>query len=149
MIKILDKTYPNLDLKEFVPKSMWDLFGSQCIRLLDQRMFDVAQGLRDYFGKAILINNWHKKGGKFNNRGYRIPTTTIGAAYSQHKFGRAIDFNIAGFTSEEVYNTILDNEQFFMDLGITCMEDIKFTPGWVHVDCRITNLPNKILIVKP
>jgi len=42
------------------------------------------------------------------------------------------------------------NPQFLIDVGCTTIEDINFTPTWIHLDCR--NLDKEItelLVVKP
>jgi uncharacterized protein YcbK (DUF882 family) len=147
MITILDKKYPNIRIEEFVSRPIFTSMRSNSIRLLDPRIFDIAQGIRDWYGTPITINNWHSSG-TFQNRGFRAHNTNVGAIYSQHRFGRAIDFNLRNITPQKVYRDILDNQTHFMNLGISCMEDIRDTTTWVHVDCRITNT-NNILIVRP
>jgi hypothetical protein len=144
----MGKISPNFSLEEFVPKELFQQFGDKSIWFIDKRIIDIAEAIRNRFGKAVTINNWHV-GGQLNNRGFRMPDTSVGGKLSQHKFGRAIDVNVAGVTVKEVYDDIVNNYSgIYQKLGVTTLEDIAFTPTWTHIDCRNTGL-NNILIVKP
>lgn len=148
MIKAYGIEFPNFRIEEFVPRSIYNRFGDNAIRFLDFRLLQTAQKIRNEFGVPMIINNWHS-GGRLQNRGYRTPYSSVGATYSQHKMGRAIDFNILGMTSDEVYEYILEHEKKFRIMGITTMEDKQFTRSWTHIDLRVSNLLEKILIVTP
>lgn len=141
------KISEHFDIREFVPKEIWDKFGEQSIWFVRKETVEFAEFLRNHFGKAITINNWHT-GGTFNFRCLRTPSCTEGAAYSQHRFMNGFDFNVAGMTSDEVYDHILANQDEFMKAGMTTMENKSMTKGWTHIDFRWTGL-NKILIVNP
>lgn len=146
----IDKLYKITDFfktQEFVSKAIYEKFGENSIWFIDPRLIKLAVFCRTFWGKPITINNWHI-GGKSQERGFREPTSTVGASLSQHRFGRAIDITVKGMTPQEVYKSILDNEKAFMEQGLTTLEDIKDTPTWNHLDIRNTGL-NKILIVKP
>lgn len=57
-----------------------------------------AQGIRDRFGKPIIVRS-----------GYRDPVTNRrvgGAKYSQHCMGNALDIAIAGHRPSDLYNTL-------------------------------------------
>lgn len=140
------KVSKNFDIREFVPKIIWDNYQENSIWFVDPRIIAIAQNVRDYFSAEMTINDWHY-GGTFQNRGYRTPASKIGAHYSQHKFGRAIDFNIKGLTAKECYKIIQVNHDWFHLRGVKAMEDIRDTPTWIHLDCRNTLL-NHILIVR-
>lgn len=148
---------PHFHLEELVPKEIFQLFGAAAIQFIDHRIVNILEFERDYFGKAITVNNWNA-GGSFNNRGYRDVLASVGAGRSQHKFGRAVDRNIDGMTCQEHYAEIIANTDKWIGAGVTTLEDIKMTNGWVHSDCRDTSgfksLPNAvwsggILIVQP
>lgn len=133
-------------VQEFVPKSIYEKYGENAIWFVDPRIQKLANFVRTFFGKPVTINNW-SWGGEFNERGFREPDSATGAKLSQHRFGRAIDISIAGMTPKQVSTAVLANERAFMDAGLTCMEDIKDTPTWNHLDIRQTGL-DKILIVR-
>lgn len=141
------KIRPDFDLREFVPPSVWEDFGTASRWFLDPRMLDLAQFYRDYFGSAVRVNDWHY-GGDFTERGFRLPDTNTGARLSQHKFGRAFDCNVKGYTPDEVRREIKQNEDLFMEEGLRALESGDIATTWVHSDIRTTD-QNSILIVTP
>jgi len=69
---------------------------------------------------------------------------------SQHTFGRAIDIKSPGISSLTIYNKLIQNTTILSNLGVTTLEDINFTPGWVHIDCRDWKIEKEeFYIVKP
>lgn len=142
------KISPNFHIEEFVPQGIFDQYGEKSVWFVDMRLIEGMEWLRSYFGAAIIINNWHQ-GGPFQNRGFRTPQTTVGRRLSQHRFGRACDFNVVGIKPQVVWARlqkdwdIVRQHTFF-----TTMEDIDDTPGWVHIDGRL-HKSNELLIVKP
>ncbi len=141
------KVSKSFRLEEFVPKEIYEKYKDQSIWFSRPEVINLAQSIRDYFGRPMTINNWHS-GGKFNERGFRLPDSKIGAKLSQHKLAGAIDFTIDGISPDEVRSSILENPKRFLDEGLTTIEDGSYTPTWTHVDVRNTGL-SKILIVKP
>lgn len=140
----------NFRIEEFVSKATFTKWGRRSIYFVDPRLILLMQAFREHLGRPITINNWYKPGGTFNNRGYREPNTSIGGYESQHKFGRAADFNVQGMTAAEVYAEIMKHKDKFINAGLTCVEDVAFTPGWTHVDLRWHDEAGEsILIVKP
>lgn len=130
--------------EEFVPKYFWKKFGEKCIWWISPEIISMGEFIRERYGKPVKINDWIF-GGKLEYRGFRPATSTVGAEYSQHKLSRAIDFNVRGMTTKEVYDDIVKNWQ--KDWPFTTMEDIRDTPGWTHIDCRNTK-SDKLLIVR-
>lgn len=126
---------------------------------------------KEYNGKkvkniSVLINNWHI-GGTFNWRGLRtvdyineqLNKGIKTAKLSQHIGGsaNAADHNIIlkfedntaiVLPSDFVFDTIIENEKYFLEAGLTTLENKKMTQGWTHADCRYTGL-EKIFIVNP
>jgi hypothetical protein len=148
MIEILDREYPNFRLEEFVPRLVFNTFRDKGLGQIDEGIIALAQFCRLYFEVPMTINNWHS-GGKFQYRGWRPPEYTQGAKYSQHRSGRAFDCHFGGgLTVKEAYKKILDEQEAFMEAGLTTLEDIMHTPTWLHMDIRTTNSEN-ILIVRP
>lgn len=137
----------NIYLEELVSKDIFTKFGEKSIWFIDPRLPILLQKIRDHFGKTIMINNWNS-GGEFNNRGFRVPNSGVGGSLSQHIFGRAADFNIAGVTDLEVDNELVKKFELFKPYGLTTIENASFTVGWTHCDMRTTN-QETILIVNP
>ena len=57
----------------------WGYFNVQALQSLDN--------LRDFFGAPLTINTWWWNPNGFQFRGYRPPTSTVGAPQSQHRVG--------------------------------------------------------------
>jgi hypothetical protein len=141
------KVSQNFILQEFIPPDIYAERGDKSIELLDNRIISLAQFFRDYFG-SITINNWDS-GGQYKESGLRSFTTTIGAKYSQHRFGRGADLKFTGTTPQKAYAEVLKNQKLFYDKGLRVMENISATPSWLHIDVRITSKINQIEIVNP
>ena len=155
----------NFKLQEFVPKATFEKYGENAKWYITQTIVDIAQEMADileeiYPNSYIVINNWHS-GGNRQYSGYRPPNIDStnkkinfpGAFESQHKFGRAIDiqcFRQGGIQipSKEINKIIFDNEKRLMSKGLTTVENFADTNGWNHLDTRLTDLPN-ILVVNP
>lgn len=141
------KVSNNFSLKEFMPSNLYSKWGNASIWFIDPKIITLAQFIRDHFGASMTING--KIGSKtFNYRGFRPPTYKGGGKLSQHRFGRAIDFNIKGITPNDIRKEILSNSKEFMSMGLTVLEHEKYAPTWVHADIRTTN-KSEIFIVKP
>lgn len=87
------------------------------------------------FNKPITINTWHK-GGSFTQRGLRCNMCQLvkdkSSVYiSAHLLGEAIDFNVQGCTTEDVYEAIRNNvDEFEYPIRM------EITGGnWNHIDC--------------
>ncbi len=127
----------HFDIKEFVPKSVYDKYGDGAIKFIDLRLVHILERIREICGdKAITINNW-SYGGKFQYRGYRPPECTVGALKSMHKLGRAVDFDVKGMSAEQVRQSIRDNQDELLSMGLTRMES---GVSWVHIDNKETGL---------
>lgn len=126
----------NFIIQEFVGPNMYKKWSDKAIWFVDSRIISLAQFIRDYFDMPMTINNWHI-GGNLLSEVYATLHQS-GAQYSQHRFGRAIDFNLSNLTTDEIQKEILKHQEVFMINGLTCIE--ADTPTWVHVDCRYTGL---------
>lgn len=122
-------------IEEFVDQPTFKKLGSNSLIVMDPRILKIADGIRDYFGKPVIINNWHA-GGSYENRGFRSPESKTGAHYSQHRFGRAIDLTVEGMTAEMVRNIIINNQEVHPFNLITAME---LGVSWVHADVRMVD----------
>lgn len=127
----------NFLVQELLPPDVYAARGDASAQLIDIRIVNVAQWLRDNLGKAITINNWNS-GGQYKESGLRNFETSTGAKWSQHKYGRALDLKVNGMDSEAVRQYIRTNWATLKNIGLTCIE--KDTPSWVHIDCRYTGL---------
>lgn len=130
------------DIKELVDEATFLKFGLRAWMFFNPVFLRSLDRLRHHFDSPVTVNNW-AYGGEFSQRGLRV-NTSVGAEYSQHRFGNAGDYDIEGYPAEEVRQEILnkkDNHNFEL---ITCIET---GINWNHHDCR--NIPNRILLIKP
>jgi hypothetical protein len=127
----------HFDLREFVTPEAYTALGDKSLWLIDIRIVNIAEAIREGLGKPVIINNWHT-GGHYQESGLRNFNTGTGAKYSQHKYGRAIDMKIQDTEPETVRQYIRDNFLWLNGLGLTTIE--LETPSWIHVDCRNTGL---------
>lgn len=135
----------HFSLKELVPQDVFNELGDRALILLEPRMLMMIDGIRQFFGKPITINNWHT-GGKFKERGYRSGETATGAKWSQHKFGRAADMDIQGMTAEQVRTAIIANQK---DPLLSHVSVLEKNVTWVHADCRNIKSGSGIVLVNP
>jgi len=132
----------HFSIKEYVPPDIYNELGDGAIVLLDDRLLRSDDAIREFFGKAVTINNWHLDGGR-SYSGFRPPWCKTGAKWGQHRFGRASDKIIRDISADEARKTILKNRKAFphiraMELGVP----------WLHTDCRPTK-SDEIFLFNP
>lgn len=165
------KVSQNFDIREFVPKSIFNQFGENSTWFISEKAVKCAEFYKSFFGTyfknklgadkvkgvSIVINNWHI-GGTKQYSGYRPPDYTEGAKLSQHRLANAFDCEIHivfadGKKQEvdykEIHKIIKDNEVTFMANGVTRVEDVSIAAGWLHTDFAYIPNQKNILIVKP
>ena len=137
----------NFNLDEFIHPDYMRKFGKNALWFIDHRIVTIAQELRTDLGVPITINNY-ETGGQYKSSGLRVQSAKIGAKYSQHKYGRAIDCKFKGVTIQEAFDFLMHNQGKYFNLGLTTIENIEHTPTWLHLDCRLTGL-TEYKIVNP
>jgi len=134
-------------LDEFIDPVTYSARGERAIQLMDYRIICAIDYLRSVINRPIIINNW-SSGGQFRLRGFRPEGTRTGAKYSQHKYGRALDFHVPGMTVTEILAVIREHERYLIERGwITTIEDPRDSPTWTHIDCRFTGA-SEIVVVR-
>jgi hypothetical protein len=143
------KVSKNFDLWEFVSKKILAQGEKTALLTVDKRIITVAQAIRDDIDRGVFINTYNL-GGHLENSGVRDFDTPIGAKYSQHKYGRAIDIKVPSMNHKEVVERIMKREMFFFNLGVRRIESLEATPTWIHIDLGVSNLDQSgIIIFKP
>jgi len=130
-------------VQEFVPRDVYQYLGDDALRLIDPRLIEVMEWLRDELNAPITINNWHL-GGQFQQRGLRPNTSEIVRSkktlyLSAHCFGMAADFDVQGMTAEQVRRWIYANKEL-MPHAVRLESKV----NWVHLD--VSNLTNKLIL---
>lgn len=129
-------------IQELVSKGVYDKYGESSWKFIDERLIQTIDIIREFFDAPMTINNW-LWGGNLQQRGYRANKDEMvknknGYYCSQHCHGRAVDFNIKGYTTKEVYDKIIKHKQKFPYLKR--IENVEKTPTWVHID--LANVDN-------
>lgn len=131
-------------IEELVPPGVHAARGARAWELLQVPALVTLDQLRRKFGR-LVVNDWHA-GGKFKESGLREFGAATGAKYSQHKFGGGFDVKPRDATVVEMFDYIRANPAQFPHL--TTLEDVAFTPTWLHFDVR-NHAHAGILVVKP
>ena len=121
-------------VQELVDPITYKLLGEQALICMDLRLLKLLDELRNFFKVPMHVNNWHT-GGQLKSRGFRAPSNPVGANFSQHHFGRAVDFDAEGMSADNVRSIIINNQYKAPFDQITAME---INISWVHIDIRMT-----------
>jgi hypothetical protein len=117
-------------VEEFLPPDLYNQFGERGLYLLmDPRILWTMDALRDHFGVPITVNNYHS-GGQFQQRGFRSDLS-VGALLSQHRYGRACDFDIKGIFAEKFRQTAAAGE---LTEPLKYITRIEAGVHWCHID---------------
>lgn len=122
-------------LYELVPQVDFERYGNRLWYVFDDRILQAADVLRGLYG-PMVVNDWHD-GGSNHFRGFRPAGCTVGATFSQHRYGRALDLIPQETTAEKIRGDIIADPEIVTDwmgdLLITAMET---GVSWLHIDCR-------------
>lgn len=130
-------------LYELVPRQLFESVSHDLLWLVfDDRMLMAADIIREKYG-PMVINNWFS-GGVYQYSGYRPHDCQVGAPWSQHRFGRALDLHPVKADVNEIRYKIRRRE--ICSGLITCIED---GVSWLHIDCRLPESGGKIKVVRP
>ena len=127
------------DVREFVDLRTWKILGKRSASLIDPRIVRICDLVRDTTGRECIVNNWSfkdKDDPLYDSSGFRSIWDSTGGKLSQHRTGRAADLKVSGLTPLAVWQIINAHRAEFAAAGLTTIEDIKYTPTWLHLDCR-------------
>lgn len=163
------KVSKNFDVREFVPKHIYEQFGAKAVWFVNKKILHIAEFYKTFFlayykkkyGNDKVVNvliqvNTYMMGGDKQWRGLRTAQCTEGKEFSQHRFMNAFDCEIIIVFADgtrleadykEIHEVIKANETEFMANGVTCVEDVKIATGWLHTDCRWIPDQKNILVV--
>ena len=116
-------------IEELVSREVFSDRGEKAWALLDERALETLDALRKEFG-PITVNDW-KWGGSYEYSGFREPDCGIGAAYSQHRFGRAFDCKFKNVSVDRVRARILSTPEKFPHISA-----LEMNVSWLHFDVR-------------
>jgi len=132
-------------IHEFVDPATYRARGDKAIALIDWRMLWTMDAIREYFDVPITINNWFW-GGPRKWSGIRYANSDEYSQFSQHSYGRAIDFVSAKMVAAEMRKKIMDNPNEEAFQYITTIENFT-NMNWVHIDCRVLRQEQKRYLI--
>lgn len=125
----------NFKIQELVCPHCYNKFGDKSWQFLSTEILSVLYTLRyEIFKCPIVINTWAMKG-TLSQRGLRCNRCSLvkdkRAIYmSAHMLGKAIDFNVEGYTPSQVHDEIKENlDKFKYPIRIEVD-----TTTWSHID---------------
>ena len=139
---------PYFDVRELVDQNTFKALSVNAAWLIDPNIVRILDLLREKLGAPVIVNNWHT-GGPFKSSGFRSMSDKTGAMFSQHRRGCAADVKSAGRKPADLLAIINANFELFKAAGLTTIEDVNFTPTWLHLDCRPVAIENQFRIVRP
>lgn len=161
----------NFDVREFVPKRIYDAFGASATWFVNPKAVKVAEFYKSFFTTyykkkfgndkvkevLIVINNWHT-GGTKQFSAIRLKECAEYKELSQHTICNGFDCEIVVVFADgkkqeadykEVHEVIHANETEFIANGVSAIEDVSIASSWLHTDFRFIPNQTKILVVKP
>lgn len=123
--------------EEFIPKSLFNKYGTDALRFLDTNVLLIAHVLREQFGTTI-INNWHDDGDR-NWCGLRTPWSEYYSQGSAHSWGKAIDCIFPDYQANDVRKWLRHNyteyaQKTHMYIPITVEEGPDI--DWLHISVQ-------------
>ncbi|UOY07729.1 hypothetical protein L0P88_04060 [Muricauda sp. SCSIO 64092] len=113
-----------------------------CWLRLDSGSLKDIDRIRERWGDVIYINH-----GNHDSRGLRPPNDPDGSWYSTHKMGGTFDLVPRSGEYIRLWAMVEDMIKKGELKTLNTLEDVDFTPGWVHVAKMNTSL--RPLIIKP
>jgi hypothetical protein len=136
------------ELQELVCPHVYDVYKNRAWMFLDSRIILTLDTIRDRIGKSIFVNNWNWNG-EYDERGLRCMRCDLvkakieaGEMYmSAHLFGKAVDFDVTGLTSEEVRLWIVAKANLW-PYPIRLEKNV----AWVHLDIFDSGTDQKVYL---
>lgn len=145
--ELITKLKTNFKIQELVCRHCYERFGDNAWQFLSTELLSTLYILRyKVFNKPMIINDW-AMGGKLSQRGLRCNMCPIvknkNRIYlSAHILGKAIDFNISGLSTKQIYDQIRKNIDLF-EYPIRIEAN---STSWNHVDVYQYYNNNKKLV---
>ena len=134
------------EVRELVDSQVYNLLGDHAINLLDPRLIETIDAVRDILGVSLICNNWHW-GGSRDECGFRSYQSPTGAPRSYHKRGQAVDLISTRMSAAEMREKLEQNKDLLpYPIRIEKWDDYGEI-SWLHIDLGDTK-GNKIYYFK-
>lgn len=128
--------------EEFVHPAIIQAVGlEKCVWYISLFQVNYAALLRETLQAPVILNTWYNRKpgpGYYVGRGTRPRSYKPkgGGDLSMHYLAMAVDASSPAYTPRQMFSAILSNEAKFKAIGLTTIEDLDSTPGWLHGDGR-------------
>lgn len=106
--------------------------GETDITLIDEKLLDLIDEIRELLGVPCTINNY-ASGGDRQWCGLRTEKCTIGAPKSKHRLGQAADMHPSGMSAEVARAKV---KEAVAAGKLKNLGGVENAVNWLHVDCR-------------
>jgi len=119
------------EIHELVPEHIFQKKGLSAWSLIDDRLIETIDALKEIFSKGTMtINNYYWSGDR-EWSGLRTPTSRWYSETSMHTHGKAIDAIFSNYKAEEVREYIKNHPDKFPHI-----KGIEENISWLHIDTR-------------
>lgn len=133
--------------QELVDEEVYSLLGDNAIKLIDDRLIETIDAVREILGVPLICNNWHW-GGSRDQCGYRSVKCCIGAQNSFHKYGMAADLISVKMSAKEMRDKLEQNKHLLPHPIRIEKWNYNGEISWLHVDVSTNTHGQKIYFFK-
>lgn len=120
-------------LYELLPKEIYKN-EDEGWELLDEKLLRTIDVIREIVGVPLICNNW-KFGGSRNLCGLRPKNCSIGAKFSAHKDGKAVDIISSKMTAHDMRELIKKNkDKLPYNIRLEKWDKNGNEISWLHID---------------
>ena len=132
------KKCTHFGIKELVSKVVYNKFGEGAWMFFSPEVVSDLDTIREANGAGIIINNW-ASGGSLSQCGLRTNMDPLvkdkkTLYVSAHILGKGFDLHDSLNRNMRLYNIVIDLINKGKLKTFRRVENLKNTPGWVHVD---------------
>ena len=118
-------------IHELVPPALYKKRGEKAWLLIDSRLIEMIDKIKEKFPKGSMsINDYHWRGKRLWS-GIRTSDSPYYSNSSLHSYGKAIDAVFSEYNVEEIRQYIIDNPDEF-----PYIKGIETNISWLHIDVR-------------
>ena len=119
-------------IEELVPLRLIDLIHKDLLwKLVDDDIIIAIDKIKEVFPKGSMSINTYLWSGNRTQSGVRTKNSKYYSETSQHSLGKAIDCVFGNYSTDEVREYILANQDEFPTIG-----GVELGTSWLHIDVR-------------
>ena len=119
-------------IEELVPPKLIDLIHKDLLwKLVDDDIIIAIDKIKEVFPKGSMSINTYLWSGNRTQSGVRTKNSKYYSETSQHPLGKAIDCVFGNYSTDEVREYILANQDEFPTIG-----GVELGTSWLHIDVR-------------